>query len=252
MRSIQSTDQTTIAYERSGDGQPVVLIHGTTGTHQTWDRFRSHLPDGYGAVAPDRRGRGASGDGDEYALDREVADIVALVESFGETPVLFGHSFGGLCALEAARQTDVDRLILYEPAILVGDDRADADLASELRGRLDAGDRAGVIEAFFMENSATDDPTGLPIEERTPLAETVVRESAAVEQYELPDTIAVDAPTLLITGTRGPSHLRNSIRAVADVVETAQLVELDGLGHVGIWNAPERIGDVVESFLPAG
>ncbi|KAA9406178.1 alpha/beta hydrolase [Haloarcula sp. CBA1131] len=95
METLTSPDGTAIAYDRPGDGQPVVLVHGTTGTSAVWDRFRSQLPDGYTPVAVDRRGRGESGDADDHSLAREVDDVVALIDSLPGDPVLFGHSFGG-------------------------------------------------------------------------------------------------------------------------------------------------------------
>ncbi|MUV50689.1 alpha/beta fold hydrolase [Haloarcula sp. CBA1122] len=232
METLTSPDGTAIAYDRPGDGQPVVLVHGTTGTSAVWDRFRSQLPDGYTPVAVDRRGRGESGDADDHSLAREVDDVVALIDSLPGDPVLFGHSFGGLCALEAARETDIAQLILYEPAILVGDHRDGAPLAPRLRGHLDAGDREAVIEAFFRETSTSGDPSQWPTAERAPLAETV------------------DAPTLLLAGSESPAYLRDGIRAIDDAMSAATFVELSDVGHVGVWRAPEKVGAAVRSFLP--
>ncbi|AJF25203.1 hypothetical protein SG26_05405 [Haloarcula sp. CBA1115] len=250
METLTSPDGTAIAYDRPGDGQPVVLVHGTTGTSAVWDRFRSQLPDGYTPVAVDRRGRGESGDADDHSLAREVDDVVALIDSLPGDPVLFGHSFGGLCALVAARETDIAQLILYEPAILVGDHRDGAPLAPRLRGHLDAGDREAVIEAFFRETSTSGDPSQWPTAERAPLAETVVRESAVVGSYELPDSLTVDAPTLLLAGSESPAYLRDGIRAIDDAMSAATFVELSDVGHVGVWRAPEKVGAAVRSFLP--
>lgn len=250
MDTLTAPDGTAIAYDRPGDGTPVVLVHGTTGTSAAWDRFRSQLPDGYTPVAMDRRGRGESGDAPDHSLAREVADVVALVDALPDDPVLFGHSFGGLCALEAARETAVDRLILYEPAILVGEHRDAEPLAPRLQAHLDAGDREAVIEAFFRETSTSGDPSQWPIAERAPLAETVVRESAVVGSYELPDSLAVDAPTLLLAGSESPAYLQDGIRAIDDAIAAASLVELTGVGHVGIWRDPEKVGAAVRSFLP--
>jgi pimeloyl-ACP methyl ester carboxylesterase len=67
-------------------------------------------------VAVDRRGRGHSGDAPDYALEREYEDVVAVVVSAGDGVSVLGHSYGGICALEAALLTDgIRKLVLYEP-----------------------------------------------------------------------------------------------------------------------------------------
>ncbi len=69
--------------------------------------------------AIDRRGRGGSGDSDEYDLEREIEDMAAVVESIAEPVMLLGHSYGALIALEAALRTDnLNGLVLYEPFTL--------------------------------------------------------------------------------------------------------------------------------------
>lgn len=50
----------------------------------------------------DRRGRGASGVASEYSLEREFADVAAVVEGIGQPILLYGHSLSAACALEAA------------------------------------------------------------------------------------------------------------------------------------------------------
>ncbi|MFB6223052.1 MAG: alpha/beta fold hydrolase [Haloarcula sp.] len=73
----------------------------------------------------------------------------------------------------------------------------------------------------------------------------------AVEQYGLPESITVDAPTVLLTGSESPTHLTDSSRTVDDAMAQSTLVELAGVGHVGILNAPEKVGSAVRTVLPA-
>jgi pimeloyl-ACP methyl ester carboxylesterase len=105
MQTVTSTDGTEIAYETRGEGPPLVLLHGDM-THQFWDPVVPRFAEDYTVVTPDRRGRGESGDHEEHSLDREVADARAVAEAAraesasGADPVAFGHSFGGLQAIE--------------------------------------------------------------------------------------------------------------------------------------------------------
>jgi pimeloyl-ACP methyl ester carboxylesterase len=251
MHSVPASDGTSIAYERHGDGHPVVLVHGTTGSRRSW---RDVVPQFDGTLAPvpvDRRGRGDSGDADEYALEREIEDVRAVVAAVDGTPTLFGHSFGGLLALEAAREVPVERLVLYEPAVLTGEHR-EMDLADDLAARLAEGDRRGVLRQFFEVAGGVPDAEALPFwpdEVNFGTAETVVRENYAVEDYRLPATLGFDAPVLLVRGEHSPQHLRDGIAALQDRLDDPRLVDLDGVGHSAIASAPGRLVGEVESFV---
>ena len=101
MDVVKSRDGTPIAYERAGSGPPLVLVHGSTSDHDTAYRFVIPMLERYFTVrALDRRGRGESGDGVDYCLERELDDVVAVIESAGEPVNLFGHGFGALVTLE--------------------------------------------------------------------------------------------------------------------------------------------------------
>jgi len=79
------------------------------------------LEERFTVYAVDRRGRGESGDSDEYAIEREFEDVVSVVDSIREPVNLLGHSYGALCSLEAALLTsNIRKLVLYEPPIPVG------------------------------------------------------------------------------------------------------------------------------------
>lgn len=81
------------------------------------------------------------------------------------------------------------------------------------------------------------------------LTEEVVRMNRAVEQYQLPATLDVTAPLLMMTGTNGPDFLSKSARDVHEVLPHSRLVEFDGVSHSGPSEAPERIAMEVDTFL---
>ncbi|MDD3858377.1 MAG: alpha/beta hydrolase, partial [Methanoculleus sp.] len=62
MDTVRSNDGTLIAYERSGTGPALVLVHGTTADHTRWGRILPMLEQTFTVYAVDRRGRGQSGD----------------------------------------------------------------------------------------------------------------------------------------------------------------------------------------------
>jgi pimeloyl-ACP methyl ester carboxylesterase len=99
---VTSNDGTSIACFRSGEGPPLVLIHGTAADHGRWRPVLPAFEERFPVCAVDRRGRGGSGDSDDYAIGREFEDVAAVVDSLGEPVNLLGHSYGALCALETA------------------------------------------------------------------------------------------------------------------------------------------------------
>src|SRR3712207_6694772 len=114
--SATSKDGTPIAYWRSGEGPPLVLVHGTAADHGRWRPVLPAFEERFAVCAVDRRGRGGSGDSEDYAIEREFEDVAAVVDSLGEPAFLVGHSYGALCALEAALLTpNVRKMVLYEP-----------------------------------------------------------------------------------------------------------------------------------------
>lgn len=112
---MQTTESngTTIGYESHGSGEQLVLVHGSTASSDAWDPHLPHLADAGELVALDRRGRAASGDAAEYDLELAVDDVERVLDAV-DASRLFGHSFGGLCALNAAEREDVqlEKLVL--------------------------------------------------------------------------------------------------------------------------------------------
>jgi pimeloyl-ACP methyl ester carboxylesterase len=64
----------------------------------------------------------------------------------------------------------------------------------------------------------------------------------------VPETPDIGCPALLLTGERGPEQLRAGVRTLSDRLPGSRVVELDGVGHVGINSAPERVAAAVRSF----
>lgn len=248
MQHAKSTDGTEIGYETHGSGEALVLVHGSTASSDHWRPFLPHLEDVGQLVALDRRGRASSGDAEGYGLDRAVDDVEIVLENAGASR-LFGHSFGGLCAINAAERgsVDLESLVLFEPAILVGEHR-EYEVGAQMADLLDEGDREGVMRLAF-EQVGIEDVESLPHwPEVVDLAEVTQREFAAVDAYELPETLAIETETLVLTGEHSPEFLRDAAREVHDRLPNGELVEIEGVGHAGVENPP-AVAEPVLEFL---
>src|SRR5687768_6348786 len=120
--TVTSRDGTTIAYETTGTGPPLILVDGALCYRGCGPSrpLAEQLAGDFTVITYDRRGRGESGDGEAYAVDREVEDIEALIEAAGGSAHVYGISSGGALALDAAsRDIGIGKLAVYElPLIL--------------------------------------------------------------------------------------------------------------------------------------
>ena len=212
--SVTSEDGTPIAYWRSGKGPPLVLVHGTSADHSRWKPVLPAFEERFTVYAIDRRGRGASGDSEDYSIEREFEDVAAVVDSVGELANLLGHSYGAVCALEAALLTqNVRKLVLYEGGTKVSGEQIYPPGSTErLEALLEAGDRDAVISTLFrdlvgMPQEEVEYLRSLPAwQERVKAAHTVPRELRADEIYLFdPERFGnLGAPTLLLRGSDSP------------------------------------------------
>jgi pimeloyl-ACP methyl ester carboxylesterase len=263
MEEVLSADGTRIAYQQVGQGPPLVLVHGTGASAARWQRVMPALAERFTVFSVDRRGRGASGDSADYAIEREFEDIAALVAAQSEPVNLLGHSYGGICALEAARLVpNLRRLILYEPPIPVegaGLFVAPSSTIERLEALLAAGDRAGVLTTFMREI------VRMPADEldlfqaspffpaRMAAAHTLPREVRAHGTYRFqPETFRdFQVPTRLLRGGDSPAYFRDAIELVAASLPQAEVALLPGQQHIAMDTAPELFVGAVREFLEA-
>lgn len=118
--SITSTDGTTISYSTIGKGPGVIIIPGALEVAREFYELATCLAESYTVHIIERRGRGQSGpQGDHYDISKECEDVLALHKATN-APYIIGHSYGGLIALEAARNNNTFlKLALYEPGVSI-------------------------------------------------------------------------------------------------------------------------------------
>ena len=260
-RSATFKAGTPIAYWRSGEGPPLMLVHGTAAGHGRWAPVLPVFEEHFTVCAVDRRGRGGSGDSDDYAIEREFEDAAAVVDSLGEPTNLLGHSYGALCALEAALLTrNVRSLVLYDPGIEVaGEEIYPHEVIERLETLLEAGDRDGVVATTMREVA------GLPPETveymrsqpswkaRVAAAHTIPRELRAVKAYglDLERFGDLGVPTLVLSGGDSPAALRKAGEAVDGTLPDSRIVVMAGHGHAAMDTGTELFTTEVLRFVEA-
>lgn len=259
MMNVTSKDGTPIAYERSGDGPPLVLVHGTTADHTRWRPVLPALEQRRTVFAVDRRGRGESGETEPYAIEREVQDVATVVDSIGGPVDLLGHSYGALCSLEAALLTDrLRKLILYEPPIPTGIEIYPRAVIESMQELLAKDQREAALECFFREvvrmpANQLEVLRSMPVwAARVAAAHTVLREMQSSESYVFqPERFRqMRTPTLLLLGGDSPAFLAAAITdALARALPVCRIAVMPGQQHVAMDTAPELFIKEVLDFL---
>ncbi len=246
MDTTVSADGTSIAFDRTGEGPPLVLVGGALSDRRAAGPLAALLAGAFTVIGYDRRGRGGSGDTPPYAVEREVEDIGALIEALGGPAFVFGHSSGAVLALEAtARGVGVSRLALYEPPFIVDDSRPPLpeDYLARLEELLAAGERGEAV-AHFMRVGP-----GVPEEmlegmrgsqmwaQMEALAHTLPYDGRVMGDTMLGRPLpagrwsSVTVPTVVMAGGASPEWQRNAARALADALPDATYRTLEGQTH---------------------
>jgi len=259
--TVTTEDGTPVAYWRSGKGPPLVLIHGTAADHSRWGPVLPALEERFTVYAVDRRGRGGSGDSDDYAVAREFEDVAAIVDSLGEPVNLLGHSYGGLVALEAALLTlNVRRLVLYDPGIEVGEEEIYPHEGVErMETMLEAEDRDGVVETTMREVAGLSPEVVEYMraqpnwQARVDAAHTIPRELRTVKSYRFdPERFEnLGTPTLLLAGGESPAALKKAAGAVDGALADSRIVVMDRQGHSAMDTGTDLFTAEVLRFLKA-
>jgi pimeloyl-ACP methyl ester carboxylesterase len=263
-RVVTSRDGTPIAVFSSGDGPPLVLVHGAAADHTTFRVVGPVLAERHAVHAIDRRGRGASGDTLPYSIEREFDDVAAIAEALAAEaagPVdVVGHSYGGRVALGASLLTDaIRRVVSYEGAptpagIRYGDER----LADEL-AELDRSGRADALLETFMARVVGMDDAALAAYRADPVwparvaaAHTIPRELLAEGRAEAagPEALGrVRQPVLQILGGESRRTFAEATRALDERLADGRVVVIPGARHAAHHTHPEAFIEAVETFL---
>jgi pimeloyl-ACP methyl ester carboxylesterase len=248
MQKTLSRDGTPIAFDRTGSGPALILVDGAL-------CYRSQGPSGsmasqlakyFTVYTYDRRGRGDSGNGPSYAIEREIEDLEALLREAGGTAFVYGVSSGAALALEAGhRGLPITRLALYEAPFIVDNTRPPipADFVAQLEAALAAGNRSRAVKLFMRL-------VGVPAvfifmmrlfpvwSKLTAIAHTLPFDILLVRDHERGQPLSrtrwagARMPTLVMDGGKSPAWMRNAMRALAEVLPNATYRTLPGQTHM--------------------
>jgi pimeloyl-ACP methyl ester carboxylesterase len=255
---VLSEDGTPIAVWRGGSGPPLLLVHGTAADHSRWAPVLPALEERFTVLAMDRRGRGAGAEPAGYAIAREFEDVAAVAEAADGGVAVLGHSYGGLCAVEAALLTDtIAKLVLYEPPM--GFLRSPPEVVERLQALLDEGRRDELV-GFFMQEVA-----GLPAQQvellrslpaweaRLAVAHTIPREERASREYAFdPDRFRdLRVPALFLLGGDSPEPFRAAGEALSAALPDCRIAIMPGQRHAAMDTGTDLFLTEVLGFLEA-
>jgi pimeloyl-ACP methyl ester carboxylesterase len=262
MNTVVSRDGTAIAFTRSGEGPPVILVDGALCYRASGPSgaLAARLSGRFTVYSYDRRGRDGSGDTLPYTVEREVEDIEALVKEAGGSAYVYGISSGAALALEAAaRLTGIRKLALYEAPFIVDDTHPPRpeDYLARMDELVAAGRRGDAVRMFLRTVGVP--AFGLMIMRLMPVWRklTAVAHTLPYDLRVLGDTgsgrplpadrwATATVPTLVMDGGKSPAWMRNAMRALADVLPDARYRTLPGQTHL---LKPQALVPVLREFF---
>jgi pimeloyl-ACP methyl ester carboxylesterase len=248
MNTARSTDGTAIAYEKRGDGPPLILVDGALCYREMGPSraLAELLSEHFTVITYDRRGRGESADTAPYSVEREIEDLAALIAAVGGSAYVCGFSSGAVLALDAAaRGLPITALALYEPPFIVDDSRppAAADYVEQLNALL-ASNRRGDAVRLFMRHVGMPAPL-VSLMRFMPawgklkrVAHTLPYDGEIMGDTQLGRPLpaarwpGTKVKTLVIVGGKSPAFFHNGTRMLADLLPNTEHRVLDGQTHM--------------------
>ena len=240
----------------TGDGSPVVLLHGFTQSGAAWDRIAAKLAAEHRVVTIDAPGHGGSAD-----VRAGLADGADLMVEAAPAPAAWvGYSMGGRFALHVALRHPgaVSRLMLVSTTAGIEDSqerarRREADEALAERIEADGVDsflREWLSQPLF--SSLPPEAAGLEsrLGSTTEGLASSLRLAGAGEQEPAWGRLrSLSMPVLVVTGELDAKYTALGERLVEEIGENARLVVMAGAGHACHLERPAAFLDAVEPFL---
>ena len=243
-----------IAWERHGQGAPLLLIHGLGYARWGWEPVVARLARSFDVILFDNRGIGGSdAPPGPYTAAELAGDAVQVLDEAGvERAHVLGTSLGGMVAQELALAAPerVDRLVLActtpggpesfpMPEQTVKLMTSGATLRQFVENALAPGPDAAIVERILRHREATAQPL-----------EAWTAQAAAGAAFDALDRIErIAAPTLILHGTEDAVVDSRNAALLALRIPEARVELFPGGGHLFFWEQPERFVEVVTEFL---
>lgn len=250
-------------YEHAGEGEPLLLIQGMSGTRLSWGRpFLERLQRNFDCVVFDNRGIGDSADvTDPFTIADLATDAATVLDAVGwESAHVLGISMGGMVAQELALAAPARVRTLTLGCTYCGGPGSalmDPDDFGALAEAMASGDRDRVFRAMWDINLSPGFRAAATEESRyadfTAMAEALPARRRTVE-LQLQAIVAHDTqarlpglgmPTLVIHGTVDRLLPMGNGELIASLVPDAELELLEDVGHMYWWEQPERAADLL-------
>ena len=254
-----SRDGTRIAFERLGDGKPLILVGGALQGRATYRPLAEELSRHLTVFNYDRRGRGDSGDTAPYAVEREIEDLGALIAEAGGTASVCGHSSGAALVLHAAAHgLPIDKIILHEPPFGSGSDeeqRAEQEEAERLSALLAQDRRGDAVRLFFTSMGLPPEAVDYLSQDPALLANAptllydpfeVMSAQGRGGKTPAEQASGLTMPALVLAGAASPDWMIDASTQIADALPNGRLRVLEGQEHVV---PPEVLAPVLVEFI---
>jgi pimeloyl-[acyl-carrier protein] methyl ester esterase len=266
MPFIETSPGVKIHYEETGQGWPLVMLHGWSMSGRVW-RFQQELADSFRLVIPDLRGHGRSSTPDSgYSINDLAGDVVTLFERLDLTnAVLVGWSLGSQVAFAAFPQIQerLAGLVLVgaTPRFTATDGYPWGLPATGLRGlglrlRRDFNRTMGeFFKGMFaaeelsreLENRITLEIVMEGLLPKPEVAQATLNILASADlRAMLPE---IGRPVLIIHGNADTVCPPGAARYLAKWIPAATLVELNEVGHAPFLSRPVEFNALLKSFL---
>src|SRR5262245_17994148 len=246
--TVRSKDGTPIAFERVGRGPALILVDGALCYRALGPSagLAKLLGRDFTVFTYDRRGRGESGDTAQYAVEREIEDLQALLNEAGGEAFVWGVSGGAALALEAAnRVAGIRKLALYEAPFIVDGSRPPIpqnDWAG-ISNAVAAGRRGEAVKRFLTLVGAPRFFIALmpllPVWSKLMrVAHTLPYDGAIVMEHQGGKSLpagrwaSVSMPALVMNGGKSPTWMRTAAQAIANVLPNAKHRVLERQTHM--------------------
>lgn len=229
-------------------GKPLVVLHGATSRWQDMNPILDPLAQHWHVYALDLRGHGKSGRAaGHYLLTDYVQDVATFIsQHIGEAAIVYGHSLGGIVAMDLATQSpgDVRALILEDPALVEYTQRPEEIFAHPyFRGTYEVLKKDRSIEALMAWSKAISPPDA-PVDALKAHAETLslldpemlapILEGNLSQKGRLADAVRrITCPVLLLQAdpTLGAATEDQHVAVIREHLPHAKVVQIKGAGH---------------------